>query len=215
MSDDAFFDTSFESKEIEIEANLVSIGDDINIIEKNPALKRVLIGLGWDLNAFDADAIDLDVSCLLLDKDGQTMEDQDFIFYNNMEAREGAVIHNGDNRTGAGDGDDESMLVDLTKLPFDIMRVLFVISIYQGFEKEQNLGMMKNAYIRLVDADTDEEMYRFVLKEELQDRMETAMMVAAIDREGPKWHFRPLGEFEERGLEGVATDRGMIISDAV
>lgn len=215
MSDDAFFDTSFENKEIEIEANLVSVGDDINIIEKNPALKRVLIGLGWDLNAFDADAIDLDVSCLLLDKDGQTMEDQDFVFYNNMEAREGAVIHNGDNRTGAGDGDDESMLVDLTKLPFDIMRVLFVISIYQGFEKEQNLGMMKNAYIRLVDADTDEEMYRFVLKEELQDRMETAMLVAAIDREGPKWHFRPLGEFEERGLEGVATDRGMIISDAV
>lgn len=214
MPDDMFFDTAHENRNIDVEANLVAKGDDINISELDPTMQRILIGVGWDLRAFDADAIDLDVCCFLLDKDGQTLEDEDFIFYNNLKARAGAVVHNGDSRTGAGDGDDESLTLDLTKIPFDIVRILFVVAIYQGFEKEQNIGMLKNSYIRLVNADTTEELLRYVLQEELEGSRDTAMIVAALDREGPKWHFRPLADFPEGGLEGLATNTGIIVAQA-
>ena len=212
MSDD-IFDTRFEGKEVELDDNRVYVGQEENITAKDPTMKKVHIGVGWDLNAFDADALDLDVSVFLLDKDNMTRMDEDFIFYNNMQGCEGAVQHHGDSRTGAGDGDDESISIDLESVSFDVMRFLFVITIYKGREKEQNMGMVRNAYIRLGNADNDFELLRFELDEELENKEETGMVVAALNREGPKWHFVPSAEFVLDGLPEIAKRYGLIITD--
>lgn len=210
MSD--FFSTETSSKDIKLSDNRVRKGDDINLTAKDPALRRIVVGMGWSLNAFNVDALDIDASCFLLDKNGQTREDTDFVFYNNAQACNKAVLHNGDSRSGAGEGDDESILLDLQGIPFDIVRILFVISIYHAHEKEQNMGMVRNAYVRVVNATNMHEMLRYDLDEELQDRTETAMVVAALDREGPKWHMRPMGEFVPGGLAEVATRYGIIVA---
>jgi len=205
------FDPEFESKDVAIEDNRVGVGADVNITSKDPTMQRILIGFGWDINAYESDTLDLDVSCFLLDKDGQTRADEDLVFYNNMEAYEGNVKHNGDSRTGAGDGDDESMMLNLQGIPFEVVRVLFIISIYQANYKEQNMGMVRNAYIRLVNADTTHELVRYELQEVLENKTEGAMIVAALDREGPKWHFKTMAEFVEGGLPDIAAERGIIV----
>ncbi len=211
MSDD-FFDTRFEGKEVELADNIVGPGDDIDITAKDPTMTSVVIGVGWDLNAYTSgNDMDLDASCFLLDKNGMTKEDEHFVFYNNLQAFGGAVTHNGDNRTGAGDGDDETISIDLTGVSFDIVRISFVISIYQAYEREQNLGMVKNAFIRLVNAANSHEILRYKLAEQLADHEETAVVVAHLDREGPKWHFRPQMEFFEKGLGEIATNAGVIV----
>ena len=205
-------DTRFEGKDVELKDHRVKIGDDMNLTAKEPTLRRVLVGVGWDLNTFNADVIDLDFSAFLIGKDGLTRVDEDFIFYNHSEACNGAIRHTGDSRTGAGDGDDESMLIDLHGIPFDVMRILFVVSAYKGEEKEQNLGMVRNAYLRVVNADNAHEMARYQMDSDLTDRTETGVIVAALDREGPKWHFRPQGEFVQGGLAAMATRFGLVIA---
>lgn len=205
------FDTRFEDKDIELDDNKATVGDDVNLSAKDPTLKKILIGAGWDLNAFDADALDLDISLILVDKDNMTREDQEFIFYNNQEAYGGAVKHNGDSRTGAGDGDDESITVELQGVPFDAVKFLIVLSIYKGDEKEQKLDMVRNAYVRIVNAENGHELVRYELDEVLDDRGETAMIAGSVNREGPKWHFTPQAEFVEGGLSAIAERHGMII----
>ncbi|MCB1532761.1 MAG: TerD family protein [Alphaproteobacteria bacterium] len=206
------FDTRFKDKEIELSNNRAVVGDDVNLTAKDETLKKILIGAGWDINAFDADALDLDISVLLLNKDNTTREDQEFVFYNNTEAYGGAVTHNGDSRTGAGDGDDESISVDLQGVPFDVVKFLLVISIYKGVEKGQTMDMVRNAYIRIVNAENNIELVRYELTDVLNDKTESAMIAAAVNREGPKWHFVPMAEFVEGGLAEVATRHGMIIA---
>ncbi len=209
MSD--ILDTRFEGKDVEIKDNLVEIGDDINIMEKDPALQKLLVGVGWDVNAFDADTLDMDISLFLLNKDNQTRIDEDFVYYNNMEILNGAIQHNGDSRTGAGDGDDETITIDLHGIPFDILKIMFVISIYKGMEKDQTMGMVRNAYLRLTNTDTGHEILRFDLKESLENKSETALLVASLNREGPKWHFTPIGEFIKGDLKVVCESYGLII----
>ncbi len=211
MADD-IFDTRFKEKKIELDDNRAKIGDDINLTAKDPTIKRVLIGAGWDLNAFDADALDLDLSVIMINKENTTGADDDFIFYNNMDAYESAIKHNGDSRTGAGDGDDESITIDLQGVPFDVVKFLFVISIYKGEEKAQNMEMVRNAYIRVVNAENGHEFIRYELDDDLKDKTETAMIAASLNREGPKWHFTPLGEFVEGGLGAVAGRYGLVIA---
>lgn len=211
MTDD-IFDTRFEDKDIEIDDNKVSLGDDINITEKDPGLMNVVIGVGWDANAFDADAVDLDISLFMLNTSEMTRVDEDFIFYNNMEGGEGSVEHQGDSRTGAGDGDDENIFINLQALSFDISRLVFSLSIYRGEEKDQNLDMVRGAYIRVVNAATHHEILRYEIDPEvLKDHQETAMVIAHINREGPKWHFVPQAEFVDGGLAAVATRYGLEI----
>ena len=209
---DDIFDTRFKEKKIELDDNRAKIGDDVNLTAKDPTIKRVLIGAGWDLNAFDADALDLDLSVIMINKDNMTNNDEDFIFYNTLDAYDGAIKHNGDSRTGAGDGDDESVTIDLEGVSFDVMKFLFVISIYKGEEKAQNLDMVRNAYIRVVNAENGHEFIRYELDKDLNDRTETAMIAASLNREGPKWHFTPVGEFVEGGLAAVAGRYGLIIA---
>lgn len=210
MSD--FFDTQFEGKQVELDDGQVSLGDEVNLSIKDPGLRKILIGAGWNINAFDSDVLDLDMSVFLLDKTGKTRVDEDFIFYNFSEAPDGGVKHLGDSRTGAGDGDDEAILVDTHLLSFEIMTVLIVVSIYKGYEKRQNLGMVRDAYIRIVNPETKHELCRYSLDKILADRTETGIVVGLLNREGPKWHFCPKADFIEGGLGQAARSYGLIIN---
>lgn len=210
MSDD-IFDTRYEERNVEISDGFVELGEDINLFEKIQGLHNLRVGMGWELNAFDADAIDMDVSLFLLDKNDQTRQDGDFIFYNNMMALDGAIKLHGDSRHGAGEGDDELISVDLHGIPFDIIRIVVFLSIYQGKEKDQILAMARNVYVRLVDERTNHEILRFDVTPHLKEHKETGMIVGFIDREGPKWHFRPQAEFYDDGLMGYARSKGLII----
>jgi tellurium resistance protein TerD len=205
-------DTKFEGKEIKLEDNKVKIGDEVNLTALDPRLRKILVGAGWDMNAFNADALDVDLSVFLIDKNEMTRVDEDFVFYNNTEACAGAVRHGGDSTTGAGDGDDESIAVDLQEIPFDVMRLLFVVSIYKGEEKEQNVGMIRNAYLRIASAESGHEYVRYDMTPDLQDKTETAVVAAVLNREGPKWHFKPVGEYVEGGLAAIAKRYGLIIA---
>lgn len=210
MADD-IFDTRFEGKEIKLSDNRIKLGEELNMTAKDLTLSKVQVGGGWELNVFDSDALDLDMSLFLIDKNGQTRIDEDFIFYNNAEACNGGIKHNGDSRTGTGDGDDESVYIDLHTVPFDIIQILIVISIYKGDEKEQRLGQVRNAYIRIMNAESMHEISRYELSDDMEDKEETAVIAATINREGPKWHFKPLAEFVPGGLRAVAMRYGLII----
>ena len=149
MNDD-FFDTSHEGKAVEIEDNFVRMGDEVNLLEKDPTLKNVLIGAGWDLNAFNADALDLDLSLFLLNKDKMTRMDSDFIFYNQKDALDGGIVHHGDSRTGAGDGDDENISVDLHAVPFDILQILInICDSLIRFSSKDYIGHCNNNLLHL------------------------------------------------------------------
>ncbi len=206
------FDPTLDEVEIEVSDNKITKGEEVNLMEKDPTMTNVMIGMGWVLNSFDADTLDLDVSCFLLNNEGKTVVDEDFVFYNNLEARDGAVVHNGDNLTGAGDGDDESISVDLNAVPFEIMKIMFVISIYKGEEKDQHMASVRSPYIRLINASNGFEILRYELTEDMKvSEGETAMLVASLNREGPKWHFEAVGELVHGGLAKVATDYDIIV----
>jgi len=205
------FETQFEGKDVDVEGNFVSVGDDINLLAKDQTLTRIIIGAGWDDNAFNSDTLDADISLFLVDRDGQTRVDEDFVFYNQPEVLEGAVKHHGDSRTGAGDGDDENISIDLNGVPFDISQILVVLSLYKGFEKEQALSSLRNVYIRVVNKDSGEELVRYKMDEDLKEAEQNAVIAAAVNREGPKWHFKPLCDFDEGELSAMAEKRGMVI----
>ncbi|MCB1591146.1 MAG: TerD family protein [Alphaproteobacteria bacterium] len=207
------FDPNVDKEvKIELNQNALNRGDEINLNAKDPTLKSLQIGVGWDLNAFDTDPLDLDISCFMLNRQGKTRVNEDFIFYNNFEGTDKAVLHDGDNRTGAADGDDESMTVILNNIHFDIVQVMFVLSIYKGEEKGQSLSKVRNGYFRLVNRDTNIEIARYDLEKDVDERKETAMLVGVLNREGPKWHFVALGECVDGGLRTIAEGYDIIVS---
>lgn len=213
IEDDGFFDYSDPDKEVEIDDGKVYAGDDINITEKHPGMHRLLFGLGWDFNNFDGESIDLDASLFMVNKDGETRIDEDFIFYNNLMALDGAVKHHGDSRTGAGEGDDEAISVDLHGIPFDIVRIEVVVSVYQGEEKEHYLGLLRKVYFRIMNEENAHEILRFEIQDELKESTKTCVIVGYLDREGPKWHFKPVIEFVDEGLKKYAKSKGLVIID--
>lgn len=212
MSDD-IFDTRPVTGEVELEDILIEVGDDINLMEKDHGLKTLHIGAGWDINSFDAaDAMDVDISIFLLDRNMKTRKDSDFIFYNQPEAFDGKIKHLGDSRSGAGDGDDEGITIDLQAVPFDVLQIPIVMSIYKGFEKKQTLESIKNAYIRIANADNHYEMMRFHLNDVFVDKKETGAIVGWLNREGPKWHFKAEPEFFAGGLGEIARGYDIIVN---
>jgi tellurium resistance protein TerD len=153
----------------------------------------------------------LDVSCFLLDRDKKTRMNEDFVFYNNMHSLESAVVHNGDSRTGAGDGDDETISIGLQSIPLDVFRVVFVLSIYRGEENEQSLNKVRNCYFRLINQENSQELLRYEMTPDMDEKGETAMIIGALKREGPKWHFKVLGDCVEGGLGKIASDYDIIV----
>ena len=206
------FDPHFdENLQIEISDNRVTKGEDINLTAKDPTMTHLMIGLGWSMGGFGGEALDLDVSCFLLNKDNKTRVDEDFVFYNNLEACNGAVVHHSDQRSGAGEGDDETIAIDLNAIPFDVIKIMFVVSIYKGVEKEQSLADLRNAYLRVVNVSNSHELLRYELDEDTAGVKETAMYVASLNREGPKWHFETTGRPAQGGLAQIATDYDLIV----
>jgi len=188
-------------------------GEQVNLTRLDPTLRKITVGIGWDVIGFDSEAPDLDASVFLLDKTGQTRMDEDFIFYNNLKSIEGEVEHYGDNRTGAGEGDDEVISVDLMKLPFDVINVNFVISIYDAAVRAHTFKNVRNCFLRISNVETGIELMRFNLDREFDENPKaTAVLVGSLLREGPNWFFDGLGTFEPGGLPKIATGYGIIVA---
>ena len=183
-------------------------GQKIDLTKGNPGLKHIRLGLGGDTNMFDGgDDFDLDVSLFMVGKSGKVEQDEDFIFYNNLKHPSEAVEHLGDNRTGDGDGDDEEILVDFSKMPDRIEKIAVTVTIYEAKERRQNFGQVNNSYVRLVNSDNEEELLRYDLGEEFS--IETAIVVCEIYRHNGEWKFSAVGSGFEGGLEALCRSYGL------
>lgn len=183
---------------------------DYSLNHIDPTLKTLRIAAGWDLKEFDGENIDVDLSCFLLNKDGQTREDSDFVFYNNLQGAELAVRHLGDNRTGFGERDDEAILIDLTALPYDVFRIVFTVSIYMADERKQDFSMVENAFVRAVNEDSERELARDDMGEKFAGN--TAVRFCEIERIGNEWMFRKIHEPVDGGLKEIAEGYGLLIT---
>jgi tellurium resistance protein TerD len=187
-------------------------GDTVMLGQIDYALKKVMVGVGWDIPGADSDGVDVDCSVFLLNKEDKTREDSDFVFYNNLTGCDGAVEHMGDNRTGAGDGDDERVLIDLNAIPFDVQKMVFVISVYNADLRDQHIGLVNNLFIRLVNADTDIEIFRYPIVDVPVNKASAALIAGELVREGPAWMFTAKGELYEGTLGILATQYGMMVT---
>ncbi|PAB60587.1 TerD family protein [Anaeromicrobium sediminis] len=183
-------------------------GQKVDLTKTNPGLTRVLVGLGWDTNKYDGGRdFDLDTAAFLLQEDNKVSSDSDFVFYNNLQGGNGSVTHLGDNRTGEGDGDDEQVKIDLSKVPANIKRLAFSATIHEANERGQNFGQVSNAYIRVVNMDTDEEILRYDLGEDFS--VETAIVVGEIYRHNGEWKFNAIGSGFQGGLGALCSNFGI------
>lgn len=186
----------------------LSKGQKIDLTKTNPGLSKVVIGLGWDTNKYDGGQdFDLDTSVFLLDGSGKCSSDKDFIFYNQLEGGNGSVVHAGDNRTGVGDGDDESVEVDLSNVPATIAKISFVITIHDAEGRGQNFGQVSNSYVRILNEENNEELIRYDLGEDFS--IETAVIVGELYRHNGEWKFSAIGSGYQGGLARIATDYGL------
>ena len=182
-------------------------GGKLSLSKEAPDLKKVLVGLGWDARATDGADFDLDASAFLLDANGKVRSEADFIFYNQLKSTCGSVQHTGDNRTGAGEGDDEALMVDLSRVPAEVQKVAFTVTIHEADARRQNFGQVQNAYIRLVNAETNTEVARYDLAEDAST--ETAMIFGELYRHGGEWKFSAVGQGYAGGLAAMCRQYGM------
>ena len=170
----------------------LSKGGNVNLSKEVPGLNKIVVGLGWDARATDGAAFDLDASVFLVKADGKVRTDNDFCFYNNKVVADGAVQHMGDNTTGIGDGDDETVNVELSKITTDIDKVVFAVTIHEADMRKQNFGQVNHAYIRVINAASGQELARYDLSEDAS--IETAMIFGELYRVGDDWKFRAVGQ---------------------
>ncbi|MCI6339288.1 MAG: TerD family protein [Campylobacter sp.] len=183
-------------------------GGRISLNKEAPGLKKILIGLGWDTNASDTGAdFDLDASVFLLDSNAKVANEKDFVFYNNLSSSDGSVVHTGDNRTGEGDGDDESIKVDLSKISSSIKEIAIVVTIHEAAQRKQNFGMVRNAFIRLVNDETNTEIVRYDLEEDYST--ETGLLFGRLYFKDNEWKFSAVGTGYKEGLDGFCKQFGL------
>lgn len=182
-------------------------GGNVSLSKEAPGLTRIMIGLGWDERATDGADFDLDASAFLLNEGGRVRSDSDFIFYNNLRSADGSVEHAGDNRTGGGDGDDEQIKVDLSRVPADVHKIAVTVTIHEGESRRQNFGMVSNAFIRVVDETSSREITRYDLNEDAS--VETAMIFGEVYRHNGEWKFRAVGQGFKGGLGPLARNYGV------
>lgn len=185
----------------------LSKAGNVSLSKTDPDMKNVLIGLGWDVRTTDGQDYDLDASVFLLAENGKVRNDLDFIFYNNLRSADGSVEHTGDNRTGKGDGDDESIKIKLDKIPADVAKIVFVVTIHDATVRRQNFGQIEGAFIRLVNDDTQLEVARYDLTEDAST--ETAMLFGELYRHNGEWKFRAVGQGYAGGLASVCAQYGI------
>ena len=183
-------------------------GQKVDLTKTNPGLKEVLIGLGWDVNKYDGGKdFDLDASVFLLNASGKVNSDDDFVFYGNLKHVSGSVEHLGDNLTGAGEGDDEEIKIDLSKVPENVEKIDFTVTIYEAEERKQNFGQVENAFIRVMNSATGEELIRYDLGEDFS--IETAVVIGELYRNKGEWKFNAIGSGFSGGLASLGKNYGV------
>lgn len=183
-------------------------GQKVDLTKTNPGLSKAVVGLGWDVNKYDGGHdFDLDASVFLLNANGKVTGGEDFIFYNNTTGANGSVVHSGDNLTGDGDGDDEQVNIAIKDIPESIQKVTFAVTIHDGETRNQNFGMVSNAFIRIVNGDTNEELLRYDLGEDFS--IETALVVGELYRHNGEWKFTAIGSGYQGGLVALCKDFGL------
>ena len=182
-------------------------GGSVSLKKSAPGLSKALIGLGWDERVSSGADFDLDAVCFLLKPNDKVGKDEDFIFYNNLDSDCGSLSHAGDNRTGAGAGDDEMVYVEIGKIPRSVQRIVFAVTIHDAEERRQNFGMVRNAFIRIVDDKTNREIARYDLSEDYST--EASIVFGDLYRERSDWRFRAVGQGIYGGLETIAKNFGV------
>ncbi|WP_130863264.1 TerD family protein [Bacilliculturomica massiliensis] len=183
-------------------------GQKVDLTKGNPGLKHLLIGLGWDVNKYDGGGdFDLDATVFMLGENGKVPSSDEFVFYGNLAHKSGSVQHMGDNLTGEGEGDDEQIKVDLSKVPAEVKKVAFAVTIYESETRKQNFGQVSNAFIRIVDVDKNEELVRYDLGEDFS--IETAVVVGELYNHNNEWKFNAIGSGFQGGLAALCTNFGV------
>ena len=189
----------------------LSKGQKVDLTKTNPGLKNVIVGLGWDVNAFDSGAdFDLDAAAFMVDAGGKCPTDKDFIFYGNLVHPSESVAHMGDNLTGEGDGDDEQIKIDLSKVPANIEKIAFTVTIYDADARRQNFGQVSNAYIRILDGVSGAEIIRYDLGEDFS--IETAVVVGELYKHAGEWKFNAIGSGFQGGLAALCGHYGIQVA---
>ena len=184
-------------------------GGNVSLTKEAPTMNVAMVGLGWDARVTDGSEFDLDASVFMVGEDGKVISDSGFIFFNNKLSACGSVEHQGDNRTGEGDGDDEQVKITLAKIPADVKKLVFAVTIYDAEARKQNFGMVSNSYMRIANNDNSTEIARFDLSEDAST--ETAMVFGELYRHGAEWKFKAVGQGFAGGLSALASQHGVNI----
>lgn len=183
-------------------------GQKIDLTKGNPGLTKIIVGLGWDTNKYSGGSdFDLDASVFLLDKNAKAGGIEDFIYYNNLVGGNGSVTHTGDNLTGAGDGDDEQIKVDLAAVPAHVEKIAFTVTIHEAVSRGQNFGQVSNAFVRVVNEANGQEVMRYDLGEDFS--VETALVVCELYRHQGEWKFNAIGSGFSGGLYALCSNYGL------
>ncbi len=183
-------------------------GQKVSLTKENPGLNNVLVGIGWDVNRFDTGGdFDLDSAAFMLADTGRVSSQDDFIFFGNLSHPSGSVRHMGDNLTGVGDGDDEQIRIELSKVPANISRIAFTVTIYDAESRHQNFGQVSNAYVRIMDESTGAELLRYDLGEDFS--IETAAVFGELYKNGAEWKFNAIGSGYQGGLAALCNNFGV------
>ena len=189
----------------------LSKGQKVDLTKGNPGLTKIMVGLGWDVNAFDSgSAFDLDAAAFLLGENGKCPTEKEFIFYGNLEHTSGSVKHMGDNLTGEGEGDDEQILIDLASVPANVSKIAFTVTIYESDVRRQNFGQVSNSFIRIVNEASGEELIRYDLGEDFS--IETAVVVGELYRHNGEWKFNAIGSGFQGGLAALCGHYGIDVA---
>lgn len=188
----------------------LSKGGNVSLSKEAPGLTNITVGLGWDPRVTDGQAFDLDASVFVLGANGKVLNDGSFIFYNNKSTADGTIVHRGDNTTGAGEGDDEQVKVNLGEIAAEVDKLVFAVTIHDADTRGgQNFGMVAKAFIRVVNDADGKELARFDLSEDAS--VETAMIFGEVYRNGAEWKLRAVGAGFAGGLGPLATSFGVSI----
>ena len=182
----------------------LSKGQRISLEKVAPGLVQIFVGLGWDVNVTDTGGdFDIDASVFLLDSNEKLLSDQHFIFYNNPKSPDPdqSIIQRGDNRTGAGEGDDEIIDINLTKVPAEVDKIAIAVTIHEAAQRKQNFGQVQNAFVRIVNCENEEEIIRYDLTEDFS--VETAIIMAELYRKDGEWRMNAVGAGYEGGLPAL------------
>ena len=183
-------------------------GQKVSLTKGNPGLSKVVVGLGWDVNQFDTGGdFDLDAAAFLLGDSGRVTKSEDFVFYGNLSHPSGSVNHMGDNLTGEGEGDDEQIKIELSKVPESVTKIAFTVTIYEPEQRRQNFGQVNNAFIRIYNELTGEELLRYDLGEDFS--IETAVVFGELYKNNGEWKFNAIGSGYQGGLAALCANYGV------